>query len=119
VSSLSSKKKNENKSTSSKVKFVHSFFGRNVGLKKSFGICLTFRICTFELMKFSLTALTAQMDQNYKSVLWLWQHESFRGCSVIYTVPNWNTLGIMVITQFHHIMAVFTEENKCKIKRLL
>ena len=35
-------KTNENKSTRSKVKFVHSFFGRNVGLKKSFRICLTF-----------------------------------------------------------------------------
>ena len=35
-------KTNENKSTSSKVKFVCSFFGRNVGLKKSFRICLTF-----------------------------------------------------------------------------
>ena len=33
---------NENKSTSSKVEFVRSFFGRNVGLKKSFRICLTF-----------------------------------------------------------------------------
>ena len=35
-------KTNENKSTSSKVEFVRSFFGRNVGLKKSFRICLTF-----------------------------------------------------------------------------
>ena len=35
-------KTNENKSTSSKVEFVSSFFGRNVGLKKSFRICLTF-----------------------------------------------------------------------------
>ena len=35
-------KTNENKSTSSKVEFVGSFFGRNVGLKKSFRICLTF-----------------------------------------------------------------------------
>ena len=35
-------KTNENKSTSSKVKFVRSFFGRNIGLKKSFWICLTF-----------------------------------------------------------------------------
>ena len=33
---------NENKSTSSKDKFVRSFFGRNMGLKKSFRICLTF-----------------------------------------------------------------------------
>ena len=30
------------KSTSSKVEFVRSFFGRNVGLKQSFRICLTF-----------------------------------------------------------------------------
>ena len=30
-------------STSSKVEFVRSFFGRNVGLKKSFRICLTFK----------------------------------------------------------------------------
>ena len=37
------KKMNENKSTSSKVEFVRSFFGRNVSLKKSFRICLTFR----------------------------------------------------------------------------
>ena len=36
-------KTNKNKSTSSRVEFVHSFFGRNVGLKKSFRICLTFR----------------------------------------------------------------------------
>ena len=35
-------KTNKNKSTSSKVEFVCSFFGRNVGLKKSFRICLTF-----------------------------------------------------------------------------
>ena len=35
-------KTNENKQTSSKVEFVHSFFGRNVSLKKSFRICLTF-----------------------------------------------------------------------------
>ena len=35
-------KTNENKSTGSKVEFVCSFFGRNVGLKKSFQICLTF-----------------------------------------------------------------------------
>ena len=32
-------------------------------------------------------------------------HEYFCGYSVIYTVPNWNTLGIMVITQFNHIIA--------------
>ena len=32
----------EHKSTSSKIKFVCSFFERNVGLKKSFQICLTF-----------------------------------------------------------------------------
>ena len=36
-------KTDENKSTSSNVEFVHSFFGRNVGLKESFRICLTFR----------------------------------------------------------------------------
>ena len=35
-------KTNENKSTNSKVKFVRSFFGRNVRLKKSFRICPTF-----------------------------------------------------------------------------
>ena len=35
-------KTNENKSKSSKVEFVRSFFGRNIGLKKSFRICLTF-----------------------------------------------------------------------------
>ena len=33
----------ENKSTSSKVEFICSFFGRNMGFKKSFRICLTFR----------------------------------------------------------------------------
>ena len=35
---------NESKSTikSSKVEFVRSFFGRSIGLKKSFRICLTF-----------------------------------------------------------------------------
>ena len=35
------KKMNENKSPSSKVEFVRSFFGRNIGLKKSFLIYLT------------------------------------------------------------------------------
>ena len=35
-------KTNENKLTSSKVEFVRLFFGRNVSLKKSFRICLTF-----------------------------------------------------------------------------
>ena len=35
-------KMKENKLTSNKVEFVHQFFGRNVGLKKSFRICLTF-----------------------------------------------------------------------------
>ena len=36
-------KTNRNKSTRTKVEFVRSFFGRNVGLKKSFRICLTFK----------------------------------------------------------------------------
>ena len=40
-------KTNKNKSTSSKVEFVPSFFGRNVGLKKSFRICLTFSRTSF------------------------------------------------------------------------
>ena len=35
-------KTNENKSNSSKIEFVHSFFGGNVGLKKSFWFSLTF-----------------------------------------------------------------------------
>ena len=39
-------KTNENKSTSSKVEFVRSFFGRNFGLKKSIRICLTFSMST-------------------------------------------------------------------------
>ena len=34
---------NENKSTRSKVEFVRLFFGRNVGMKKSFRIFLTFK----------------------------------------------------------------------------
>ena len=38
-------------------------------------------------------------------------HEYFRGHSVIYIVPNWNTLGIMVITQFNHIMAFFLNKK--------
>ena len=35
-------KMNKNKSHSSKNEFIHSFFGENVGLKKSFRFCLTF-----------------------------------------------------------------------------
>jgi hypothetical protein len=35
-------KTNENKSQSSKIEFVRSFFGGNLGLKKSFWFCLTF-----------------------------------------------------------------------------
>ena len=37
-------KTNKNKSSGRKVKFVRLFFGRNVGLKKLFRICLTFTI---------------------------------------------------------------------------
>ena len=37
-------KTSENKSTSSKVEFVHSFFGRNICLKIKFRICQTFNI---------------------------------------------------------------------------
>ena len=33
---------NENKSHRSKIEFVHSVFGGNVGLKKLFRLCLTF-----------------------------------------------------------------------------
>ena len=40
-------KTKKNKSTSSKVEFVRSFFGRNVGLKKSFRICLPIRKLKF------------------------------------------------------------------------
>ena len=36
-----------------------------------------------------------------------YNHEYFSGYSVIYTMPNWITLGIMVITQFSHIMTFF------------
>ena len=36
-------KNDENKSNSSKIEFVRSFFGGNAGLKKSFQFCLTFR----------------------------------------------------------------------------
>jgi hypothetical protein len=35
-------KTNKNKLTSSKVEFVRSSFGKNVGLKKSFRFCLIF-----------------------------------------------------------------------------
>ena len=35
-------KTNENRSHSSKVEFISSFFGRNVSLNKSFRLCLTF-----------------------------------------------------------------------------
>ena len=34
-------------------------------------------------------------------------HEYFRACLVMFTAPNWHTLGIMVITQFNHIIAFF------------
>ena len=38
------RKTNRDKSTSSKVELVRSFFGRNIGLKKSFRICLTYNV---------------------------------------------------------------------------
>ena len=38
-------KTNGNKSTSSKIEFVHSVFGRNVGLKKLFRICRPLLTC--------------------------------------------------------------------------
>ena len=60
---------------------------------------------------------------NFKTPLFAqfltWRHESFRGCSEIYTVANWNTLGIMVTTHFNHTYhgfflhakAVFTKKK--------
>ena len=42
-------KQNENKSQSSKIEFLCSVFGGNVGLKKSFRFCLTFRFFLFIL----------------------------------------------------------------------
>ena len=46
ASSLSSKKRTKtSQQVNSQVEFVRSFFGRNVGLKKSFRICLTFTRC--------------------------------------------------------------------------
>ena len=44
-------KTNENKSHSSKVEFVCSFFGRNVSLKKSFRLCLTFTNISIQVEK--------------------------------------------------------------------
>ena len=41
-------KTNKNESKSSKFEFVRSFFGRNVGSKKSFRICLTFSTAVFK-----------------------------------------------------------------------
>ena len=49
-------KMNENKSTSSKDEFVRSFFGRNVGLKKSFRICLTFNCLSIFKKKSMMTS---------------------------------------------------------------
>ena len=37
-------KTNKNKSHSSKVEFIRSFFGRNISLKKLFRLCQTFKI---------------------------------------------------------------------------
>ena len=37
----------------------------------------------------------------------IFKHEYFRACLVMFTAPNWHTLGIMVITQFNHIIAFF------------
>ena len=42
-------KTSENKSHSSKVEFVSSIFGRNISLKKSFRLCLTFRILPYSI----------------------------------------------------------------------
>lgn len=47
------------------------------------------------------------VSKELKLVAPRWIRESFRGCSVKYTMPNWHTLGIMVVTQFNHIMAFF------------
>ena len=47
--SLSSKKTNENKSTSSKDEFVRLFFGRNVGLKNNFEFVWPLEIIPFQM----------------------------------------------------------------------
>ena len=59
-------KMNENKSHSSKIEFVCSFFGGNVGLKKSFRFCLTFN--TRKLAEVFITTLTAQLAQHMAKV---------------------------------------------------
>ena len=38
-------------------------------------------------------------------------HEYFRACLVMFTAPNWHTLGIMVITQFNHMIAFFLNKK--------
>ena len=51
-------KTKENNSMSSKVEFVCSLFGRNVSLKKSFLICLTFSIVKIMLMGLICSVVT-------------------------------------------------------------
>ena len=55
-------KTNENKSTSSKVEFVRLFFGRTVGLKKSFRICLDIHM--YFLFQFYFVQKTKNFDQH-------------------------------------------------------
>ena len=59
--------KNERKQVdlSSKVEFFCSFFGRNVGLKKSFRLCLTFNMMAFTGWTFWLLTVHLLSSQNF------------------------------------------------------
>ena len=57
-------KMNKSKSTSSKIEFVHSFFERNVGLKESFRICLTFRPNKWPYIKVCLLYMYQRIVNN-------------------------------------------------------
>ena len=70
-------KTNENKLTSSKVDFVHSFFGRNVGLKKSFRICLTFSCGASRALKIFRTS-KLEFFQTCMKQYDLWICDDFR-----------------------------------------
>ena len=75
-------KANKNKWTNIQVKFVCSFFGRNVGLKKSFRICLTFiNVKNLRQIATNYCGLIKKAELYVCDILWpnnLWPHYGWK-----------------------------------------
>ena len=77
---------NENKSHSSKVEFIRSFFWRNASLKKSFRLCLTF---SDSLNWFELAWQYIEMTRNNLCIISIPLTRSWKVTVVLRTLHTW------------------------------